>query len=88
MTTRQIGATSSFGLNVLSGTDFYFSDKIYMGIELGFGFLFTGRSVSKTKYNNQDESSNLENTVSKGNTTNINWGPNYQGTIRLGYHIH
>lgn len=87
MTTYQIGSASSFGLNVLSGTDFYFSDKIYMGIELGFGFLFTGRSISKTKYNNQDESSNLENTVSKGNTTNINWGPNYQGTIRLGYHI-
>jgi hypothetical protein len=87
MTTYQIGGASSFGLNVLSGTDFYFSDKIYMGIELGFGFLFTGRSISKTKYNNQDESSNLENTVSKGNTTNINWGPNYQGTIRLGYHI-
>jgi hypothetical protein len=87
MTTNQIGAASSFGLNVLSGTDFYFSDKIYMGIELGFGFLFTGRSISKTKYKNQDESSNLENTVSKGNTTDINWGPNYQGTIRLGYHI-
>lgn len=87
MTTLQIGASSSVGFNMLSGTDFYFSDKIYMGIELGFGFLFTGRSISKTKYKNQDESSNLENTVSKGNTTDINWGPNYQGTIRLGYHI-
>lgn len=87
MTTSQIQASSSFGINALSGTDFYFSEKIYLGVELGFGFLYNGRTVSKTNYNNPDPSSNLENTVSKGNTTSLNWGPNYQGTIRIGYHI-
>lgn len=87
MTTSQIQASSSFGINALSGTDFYFSEKIYLGVELGFGFLYNGRTVSKTKYNNPDPSSNLESTASKGNTTSLNWGPNYQGTIRIGYHI-
>lgn len=87
MTIQQKQYSSSFGINVLSGTDFYFSEKIYLGVELGFGFLYGGRSIAKTKYENQDPSSNLENTVSKGNSTSLNWGPNYQGTIRLGYHI-
>jgi len=87
MTTRQIQASSSFGINALSGTDFYFTEKFYLGVELGFGFLYKGRSVSKTKYNNPEPSSNLVNTVSKGNSTSLNWGPNYQGTIRIGYHI-
>lgn len=87
MTTRQIQASSSFGLNALSGTDFYFTEKFYLGVELGFGFIFKGRSVSKTKYKNPDPASNLVNTISKGNTTSLNWGPNYQGTIRIGYHI-
>ncbi len=87
MTMKNMTAKSSFGLNAISGADFYFSDKVYLGIELGFGFIFEGKGKTKTKYENQDGASGLQNSISKGTTTNINWGPNYQGTIRLGYCI-
>ena len=87
MTMKNITTKSSIGLNVISGADFYFSDKIYLGIELGFGFLFDGKGKTKTKYENQDGASGLQNSMTKGTTTNLNWGPNYQGTIRLGYCI-
>lgn len=87
MSSKNMGINSSFGLNLLSGVDYYFTEKIYAGVELGFGFLFEGKGKTKTKYENQDGNSGLQNTTTKGNSTNLNWGPNYQGTIRLGYCI-
>ena len=86
MTTKNTGRTGSIGLNVVSGTDFYFADKIYLGIEMGFGFIRDSRGVNSVKYDNPSDAT-LENTKTKGNSTNLNWGPNYQGTIRLGYCI-
>jgi hypothetical protein len=38
--TEKNGSTT-FGLNLLAGTDFYFADNIYLGAELGFGFQTT-----------------------------------------------
>ncbi len=82
---KSMDIKSATGLNAISGADFYFSDKIYLGIELGFGFLLEGKGKTKTKYENQDGSSGLQNSITKGVTSNFNWGPNYQGTIRIGY---
>ena len=65
---------------------FYFSDKVYLGIEMGFGFLRDGRGINLVKYKNPDDPT-LVDTKTKGNSTNLNWGPNYQGTIRIGYCI-
>lgn len=30
--------TTTFGLNAVAGFDFYFTDKLYLGAEIGFGF--------------------------------------------------
>jgi hypothetical protein len=87
MAMRSINTQSNIGLNVLTGTDFYFSKKIYLGVELGFGLLLEGKGKSKVRYENQDPASGLEDSNTKGNSTTLNWGPNYQGTIRLGYCI-
>jgi hypothetical protein len=87
MKTINSSMSSTFGLNAITGTDFYFSEKIYVGVELGFGFLFEGKGKTKIKYENQEGTSGLQNSITKGNTTTLNWGPNYQGTIRIGYCI-
>jgi hypothetical protein len=86
MTTKNTGRTGSIGLNIVSGTDFYFADKIYVGIEMGFGFIRDSRGINSVKYTNPSDAT-MVNTKTKGNSTNLNWGPNYQGTIRLGYCI-
>ena len=86
MTTKTKSRTSSAGLNVVCGADYYFSDKIYLGIEMGYGFLRDGKGSNSTKYTNPSDPS-MTDLKTKGNSTNLNWGPNYQGTIRLGFCI-
>ena len=75
---------TSFGLNALMGVDYYISDHLYLGAELGFGFLNTGKGNTKVSYDNS-EMSGMSDSETKGNTSDLNWGPNYQGTIRLGW---
>ena len=86
MTTKTKSRTSSAGLNVVCGADYYFSDKIYLGIEMGYGFLRDGKGSNSTKYTNPSDPS-MTDLKTKGNSTNLNWGPNYQGTIRFGFCI-
>ena len=86
MTTTNKTREGSFGLNLLSGADFYITSKVYLGIEMGFGFLREGRGKSSTSYDNPDDPAK-ENTNEKGNSSSFNWGSNYQGSIRLGYHL-
>lgn len=86
MTTKNASRNSKMGLNFICGTDYYFSDKIYLGIEMGFGFLREGRGLNSVNYKNPQDPT-MTNTKTKGNSTSLNWGPNYQGTIRLGFCI-
>ena len=87
---KQIGTTttkttkSSIGLNVVMGADYYISGNLYLGAELGFGFLKDGLGKTKTTYDHTEDSS-LKNTDVKGATSELKWGPNYQGTIRIGW---
>lgn len=83
-TMRTSNSSPQFGLNILSGADIYIIDKFYLGVELGFGFLLDGAGKSRVKYQNPEDDS-MENTVTKGNSSQLNWGPNYQGTLRIGY---
>jgi len=82
-TTLSKTSSTSFGPNLFMGTDFYISDHLYLGAELGFGLLFDGKGKTKTSYDNPEIPT--EDTETVGNTTQLNWGPNYQGTIRLGW---
>jgi hypothetical protein len=86
MTTKNANRSSKTGLNFICGTDYYFSDKIYLGVEMGFGFLREGRGLNAVKYKNPQDPT-MTDTKTKGNSTSLNWGPNYQGTIRLGFCI-
>ena len=55
MTTKTKSRTSSAGLNIVCGADYYFSDKIYLGIEMGYGFLRDGKGSNSTKYTNPSD---------------------------------
>lgn len=67
----------TFGLNLLLGADWYFSEHIYMGTEVGFGFSTT--SFSDT------EATSGSTTVTTPNGSNFNLGPNFNSAIRLGF---
>jgi hypothetical protein len=91
-TTTTDGSTT-FGLNLVAGTDFYFADNIYLGAELGFGFAKTNEKDSETEVSDLDrfraangvpDDTEVEfDPIINGSSTS--WGPNFQGTIRLGW---
>ena len=85
-TTTTKFAKSTLGLNILAGGDYYFTDKVYLGVELGFGFTREGRGKTKVEYDNYPAGEDEPDDV-VGNSTTLNWGPNYQATIRLGFCI-
>lgn len=67
------------GLNALAGVDFYFTKKMYIGTELGFGVLYKSYSKSSTKLSKGDEPDPTKN----GSEFNI--APMVQGQLRLGF---
>ena len=71
--------TISLGLNIVSGCDYYFAKKFYVGLELGFGFSTSLPSTVTTVAANGDRN------TTTGNTSSLNWGPNYIASIRIGY---
>jgi hypothetical protein len=78
------GGTSRFGVNLVAGVDYYIADALYLGAEIGFGFARSGDKENETTFENpQDGSENA--TSSLNNVKSASWGPNYQGTIRLGW---
>ncbi|MFN0032613.1 MAG: hypothetical protein ACKVOR_10680 [Flavobacteriales bacterium] len=83
-TMTEKGGTSSFGINAVAGCDFYFSDAIYMGAEIAFGF---GRTKDKeNEVTFVDAPDGFDDATSiEGNTTSSAWGPGVQGTLRLGW---
>jgi hypothetical protein len=84
MTTIVKGGTSTFGLSAVAGADFYFSDAIYLGAELSFGFASTkDKEIETTFQNPKDDLTAF--TTTKGNVSSSSWGPTAQGTIRLGW---
>lgn len=69
--------STTFGLNLLIGTDWYFSKHIYMGTEVGFGFASTSNADTET--------SGGGTTVTTPNGSSFNLGPNFNSAIRLGF---
>jgi hypothetical protein len=51
---ERIQGTSTFGLGLVLGTDFYFADHFYLGAELGLGFQSTKYKDSETAASNAD----------------------------------
>lgn len=69
----------TLGLNLLIGTDFYFSENIYMGMEMGFGF----QNVSNSKIEVEGTGQPTVTVSKKDSQMEI--GINYVPAIRLGY---
>lgn len=84
---EEVGSTitkdgsTTLGLNAVFGADFYFSDAIYIGAEFGFGFASTSMADTDVSFEGLD----TENPDPTVNGKSSSWGPNYQGTIRLGW---
>lgn len=74
--------STTFGLNILAGTDFYFADNIYLGAELGFGFQTTSNKDTTEETTGIDDWEDPDPSL---NGSNSAWGPNVQGTLRLGW---
>lgn len=68
---------TNIGLNLVLGADWYFSKHIYMGTEVGFGFL-----SSSIKDNERTAGGT---TVTSANGSEFNFGPNFNSSIRLGF---
>ena len=66
-----------FGANFIIGGGFYISESIYLGTEVGFGFSYLTQNDIETT------SEVLTEDVIGGSAFTI--GPNYNGSIRLGY---
>lgn len=77
--TKTIDGSFSVGLNGLAGVDFYFTPKMYLGTELGFGLQYTKTLPTKTKLSEGDAPDPVKN----GSSFTV--APNVQGQIRLGF---
>lgn len=77
--------TSNIGVNLVAGTDYYFAENFYIGMELGIGF------GSTTVKEGTDVSSDIiaGSTVTVENTSNeekySTLGNNFIGNFRLGW---
>lgn len=85
---------TQFGLNLLAGFDFYFADNLYLGAEMGFGFVSTNIGDDVVEVSNQAAWSIANsNTVDSDlpdpvvNGSQFDLGPNVNGRIRLGFLI-
>jgi opacity protein-like surface antigen len=67
------------GLNALAGVDFYFTKKMYLGTELGFGLQYHKDSATKSKPGEGDAPDDVKN------GSEFTLAPNVQGQIRLGF---
>ena len=70
--------STTFGVNLLLGADYYFSKSIYMGTEVGFGFASTSNADTEATPPVGDK-------VVTPNGSSFNLGPNFNSAIRLGF---
>lgn len=67
-----------FGANFLIGADYYIVKRLYLGVEVGYGFQVINSADITTKFFSRSE------IKSKGGST-FQIGPNYNSSIRLGF---
>jgi len=91
--------SNTFGLRLVTGVDFYFTDAMYMGVEAGLGFAKTNVTDYTTEvsdlvaYNLEMGSPNLNDEApvaivgdfDTGHLSNTQLGNIFQSTLRIGY---
>lgn len=68
------------GLRAVLGADWYFTEKMYLGIEVGYGFLYSSLSDTKTE---SDVPGSKEIETPRG--SNFQIGATFNSALRLGY---
>lgn len=77
--TPQNRAFTMIGVNILAGADYYFTEHVYIGVEMGIG-------LGSTSWKEVTVDRTGLKTVTLANKSNDLWaGVNYQETFRLGY---
>ena len=85
-----------FGVFAIAGTDFYFADNIYFGVEAGFGF--SSMSYGDTEFETSDQVAwSLQQTGGSDDNIDLpspvkndkmsSWGPTVNGRFRFGWII-
>jgi len=82
------GASTSFGLNLVAGADYYIAKNLSLGAELGFGFSMTSHPDIESEGFNVNSTSGAwelkENPLQKQGSS-MQVGPNVVGKIKLGW---
>ena len=85
VTTTTTNPSMRFGINLLAGADWYFSKKVYLGAELGFGFAINSPGKTKTTSDNKADGYKDPDPSKAGSTSTLNWGPNVNSSLRIGF---
>jgi outer membrane protein W len=80
-TAKAKNPTSSIGLNLIAGTDYYFAENFYLGFELGVGFNVKSTKAGSLEYSTGGITTNSLSEPSSGNE----FGNNFIGNIRIGW---
>lgn len=73
--------TSSIGLNLIAGIDYYFAENFYLGCELGFGFIMRSNKAGTFEYTTGGVTTKSLTEPSSSNE----FGNNFIGNIRIGW---
>lgn len=72
---------SMLGLNLVAGTDYYFAENFYLGLELGLGFSSTTEKAGE----DVTTVSGTSTTILSPEAKSSNFGNNFIGNFRLGW---
>ncbi len=69
------------GVNAVAGADYYISNKLYIGLEVGYGLQLVNSATIKT----ETSVSGAPTVKDQKPGSTFNFGPNFNGAFRLGY---
>lgn len=77
------GANGFFrvGVNAVAGADYYVTNKVYIGVEIGYGLQLVNSATIKT----ETSVSGAPTVEDQKPGSTFNFGPNFNGAFRLGY---
>lgn len=71
------------GVRLVLGADWYFTEKMYLGVEVGYGVLYSSKNDTKYEYGVTIDPDNRPEDAPRGSDLKI--GPTFNSALRLGY---
>ncbi len=87
-TTKGKGASTTIGINVVMGCDYYIAKNLSLGVEFGFGFSSTSNPDITYSYlgsNKTTGAAEIQNATTQKQGTSFQIGPNAVGQFKLGW---